>query len=79
MGLLILDFCVIFSMVSGLLDQLQIFWQLFLIARAFNMSGATWVVALDIFKVLTRFSKLVLFKSLSLMEFQQMFSQIKMA
>ena len=43
------------------------------------MSGATSVVALDIFKVLTRFGKLVLFKSLSLMEFQQMFSQIKMA
>ena len=37
-------------MVLGLLDQLQIIWELLLIeiARAFNRSGATWAVALDI-------------------------------
>ena len=38
------------SMVLGLLDQLQIIWELLLIeiARAFNRSGATRAVALDI-------------------------------
>ena len=37
-------------MVLGLLDQLQIIWELLLIeiARAFNRSGATQAVALDI-------------------------------
>ena len=46
-------FFLISSKFSGLLDQLQIFWQLYLsdrIARAFNRSEATWTVAFDISK-----------------------------
>ena len=40
------------------------------IARAFNRSGATRAVALDISKALTEFGMLVFFTNLSLMEFQ---------
>ena len=40
------------------------------IARAFNKSGATRAVALDIFKALTGFGMLFHFTNLSLMEFQ---------
>ena len=40
------------------------------IARAFNRSGATRAVALDISKAFYRFAMLVLFTNLSLMEFQ---------
>ena len=46
-------FFLISSKVSGLLGQLQIFWQLYLsdrIARAFNRSEATWTAAFDISK-----------------------------
>ena len=46
-------FFLISSKFSGLLDQLQIFWQLYLsdrIARAFNRSDATQTVAFDISK-----------------------------
>ena len=44
------------SMALGLLDQLLIFLQLYLIvlARAFNRSGATQAIALDIFKAFDR-------------------------
>ena len=41
-------------MVLGLLDQLQIFAQYYLIPRAFNRSGATQVAALDISKAFDR-------------------------
>ena len=49
-------FYMISSMVLGLLDQLQIFSQLYLIriARAFNRSGATRAMALDISKAFDR-------------------------
>ena len=40
------------------------------IARAFNRSGATQVVALDVSKALLQFGMLVFFTNLSLMEFQ---------
>ena len=40
------------------------------ITRAFNRSGATRAVALDIFKALTEFGILVFFTKLNLMEFQ---------
>ena len=40
------------------------------IARAFNKSGATRAVALDISKLLTGIGMLVIFTNLSLMEFQ---------
>ena len=40
------------------------------IARAFNRSGATRAVALDISKAFERFGKLVFFTNLSHMEFQ---------
>ena len=40
------------------------------IARAFNRSGATRAVALDISRLLTGFGMLVYFTNLSLMEFQ---------
>ena len=40
------------------------------IARAFNRSGATQVVALDVSKALLEFGMLVFFTNLSLMEFQ---------
>ena len=40
------------------------------IARAFNKSGATRAVALDIFNALTGFGMLVFFTNLSLIEFQ---------
>ena len=59
-------------MVLGLLAQLQIFWAAVSnkIARAFNRSGATQAVALDISKAFTAFGMLVFFTNLSLMEFQ---------
>ena len=41
-------------MVLGLLDELQIFSQLYLITRAFNRSGATRAVAFDISKTFER-------------------------
>ena len=40
-------FCLITSMVSGLLDQLRIFWQFDRVASAFNSSATTWALALD--------------------------------
>ena len=40
------------------------------IARAFNRSGATRAVALDMSKALTGFGMLVFFTNVSLMEFQ---------
>ena len=53
-------------MVLGLLDQLQIFWQLYGVSGA-SMSGATQDVALDIFKA---FDKVWHATNLNLMEFQ---------
>ena len=50
-------FFLISSMVLDLLNQLQIFWQVYIfdrIARAFNRSGAAWAVALDISKAFNR-------------------------
>ena len=41
-----------------------------IIARAFNRSGATQAIPLDISKVLTRFSMLVFFTNLRFIEFQ---------
>ena len=41
-------------MVLGLLDELQIFSQLYLITRAFNRSGATRAVTFDISKTFER-------------------------
>ena len=50
-----MTFFLIFSMVLGLLDQLQIFSVVSdRIARAFNRSGATREVALDISKAFDR-------------------------
>ena len=46
------------------------------IARAFNRSGATRAVALDISKALTGFGRLVFFINLSLMEFQVRYSAL---
>ena len=49
------SFSLISNMVSNLLHQLQIFWELCLIiARAFNRIGATQAVALDISKAFNR-------------------------
>ena len=60
------------SMVSGLLNQMKIFWQLYMIKLLgfFNRSGATQAVALDIFKAVNRLSRLVFFTNVSLFEFQ---------
>ena len=50
-----MTFFLIFSMVLGLLDQLQIFSVVSdRIARAFNRSGATREVALDVSKAFDR-------------------------
>ena len=58
-------------MVLGLLDQLQIFSVISdKLARAFNRSGATRAVALDISKAFDRFGMLLLLTNLSPMEFQ---------
>ena len=46
------------------------------IARAFNRSGATWAVALDISKAFDRVRLRVFFASLSLMDFQVLFGLI---
>ena len=50
-------FFLISSVILDLLNQLQIFWHLYIsnrIARAFNRSGATWAAALDIPKTIHR-------------------------
>ena len=47
-------FCQIFSVISGPLDQLQIFWQLYLINLVFNRSWATQAAALSISKAFER-------------------------
>ena len=64
------------STVSGLLNQLKIFWWLsdiYLIsdraAGAFNRSGATCAVVIDL-RLLTGFDMLVFFKCLSLIKFK---------
>ena len=64
-------FLLIFSMVLGLLDQLQIFWQLRLTElQRFYRSEGTQSVTLDISKVFDRFWHAVFFRNLSLMEIQ---------
>ena len=71
-------FILISSIILSLLDQLQIFWQLYLMVllgilnrfRALNRSRTTWNVALDIPKTFDKaFGILVFFTSLCL-EFQ---------
>ena len=59
-------------MVLGLLDQLLIFLQFYLIELLGLLTGlgATRAVALDISKAFDRFGMLVFFKNLSLIEFQ---------
>ena len=59
-------------MVLGLLDQLLIFLQFYLIELIGLLTGlgATRAVALDISKAFDRFGMLVFFKNLSLIEFQ---------
>ena len=47
-------FFLISSMVSGLLDQQQIFWELHKHFMVFNRSGATRAVALDLSKAFDR-------------------------
>ena len=66
-------FFLVSSMALGLLNQLLIFSCTIVpgrIARAFNRSGATQALALDISKALTGFGMLVFFTKLNLMEFQ---------
>ena len=67
-----LSFFLISNMLSNLLVQLHIFWQLYFIElfRTFNRSEATQTVLLDISKALTGFGKLVSLTNSSLTKFQ---------
>ena len=62
----------IFRMILGLLDQLQIFWQLYLIGLLGLLTGLgllkLWHLIYS--RLLTGFDMLVLFTNLSLIEFQ---------
>ena len=63
----------IFSMVLGLLNQLQILWQLYLIELTglyFNRSGTTQTIALDISKAFDRVWHACLFRKLKFYGFQ---------
>ena len=65
-------FFLIFSMVLGLLDQLQIFWQMYLIESSglLTSQGLLKLWHLIYPKLSTEFGMLVFFTNLDLMEFQ---------